>query len=985
MVDADSQSPAGSSDDDVSDVAASAKKSEDDGSDFFIVGIGASAGGIEALTELVEHISFDHLALVVVQHLAPEQESYLAPLLSRNATIDVVTVEDGMRVAANCIYVIPPGANLALLQGVLHLMPHSTAPGPAVAIDFFFRSLAEDQGARAVGVVLSGTGADGTLGLKAIKEAGGITMAQDPATAKYDGMPRSALASGVVDFCLGPRALANELMSIGSHPYITERRPPRPKAEVENIAKLVLLIRSVTGNDLTYYKPSTIERRIERRLALHKIERLADYIKFAQSNHDEVRALYKDILISVTSFFRDPAVFDVLKSQVFPRITENNKRTSPPLRIWIPACSTGEEPYSIAIALLEYLDDRAHDYRIQIFATDVDETSVNVARRGIYPQNITLDVSPERLRRFFVKKDADYQICRRVRDMIVFSSHNITKDAPFSRLDLVSCRNLLIYLQPVMQKKVLRILHYSLNPNAYLLLGTSESVGDSPDLFSLVDRKNKVYAAKHVPTQTSLDVGFGTILREPPLSNQPTSGARPILNIAALADRKVLDTYGPPGVVINENLEILHFRGRTGSFFEPAPGAASLNILRLARPELQPDIRRTIHQAIKENARVSTPSKITEDGKIRSLMVEAIPIVEPETKSKCIIVSFCDVIEREVRAVEAEAAAAPVATHAQEARLQDVERELTVTREYLQSIVEELESANEELKSSNEELQSSNEELQSTNEELETSKEELQSANEELTTVNDELQTRMLEQQLTNDDLHNVLNSVDSILVITGLDMRIRRFTYAAEKHFNLLPGDVGRSVSHLNPFLGGLKLDAVGAEVIETLVPFNREVQASDQRWYIVRVTPYKTLEHSITGVVISLNDIDVRHRALQLGQDVAEYAGTFLDVIGHALLIIDGKTKVVWANRNFYPIFRLEPDRVIGKSFAELPVGPWSTKRLQEFLEGALVTGGAFRDVHISYPFGDELKSVRVSGSRMPPMNGDTGLILLSFEDGP
>ncbi|WP_394846060.1 PAS domain-containing protein [Pendulispora brunnea] len=947
---------------------------------FIIVGVGASAGGIEALAHLVGRLTLDHLALVVIQHLAPSHESFLAPLLARNSSIRVQTAEDGMRVEPNGIYVIPPNVNLAILSGVLHLMPPTPRPGPALSVDFFFRSLAEDQGSRAVGVVLSGTGTDGTLGLKAIKQAGGITFAQDPNTAKYDGMPRHALASGCVDFCLAPDAIAGELMSIGHHPYWHERAVPRPKTEFEGVSKLILLMRSMFGNDLTYYKPSTIERRIERRLALHKFERLEDYVKLAQSNPDEVRALYKDILISVTSFFRDTEAYEALRTRIFPRMLEN-KGPGSSIRIWVPASSTGEEAYSIAIALLEFLDDRAQEYRIQIFGTDVDENAISHARRGVYPENIVLDVTPEHLRRFFVKKDASYQISRRVRDMVVFSVQNITKDAPFSRLDLVSCRNLLIYLQPAMQKKVLRILHYSLNPNGFLLLGTSETVGDSPDLFSLVDRKNKLYAAKHVPTQTSADIGFGTGVRETALVAPTTANMRPILNIAALAERKILEVYGPPGVVINENLEILHFRGRTGPYFEPAAGAASLNILRLARPEIHADIRRTIHQSIKDDVRASAVCKMTENGSTRSFRIDVLPVTEPETKSNCMLVLFVELPELPGPAQVLTQAPSAV----DESRLQDMERELLVAREYLQSTIEELESANEELKSSNEELQSSNEELQSTNEELETSKEELQSANEELTTVNDELQTRMLEQQLTNDDLHNVLNGVDTMLIITGIDLRIRRFTFAAEKHLNLLPGDIGRSISHLNPFVGGLRLEQLGADVIETLTPFTQEVQAPDQRWYSLRMTPYKTLEHSITGVVITLADIDVRRRAFQLGQDVAEYAGMFLDVIGHPLTIIDARKKIVWANRHFYPNFGVSPDGVIGKSFAELPSGPWKNPKLDEFVEATMVTGGSFHEIEISYAVEGETptKSVRVSGSRMPPMGGNAGLLLLSFEN--
>src|SRR5262245_50259523 len=485
-------------------------RQSDAGSNFFIVGIGASAGGLEALTALLSNIKLDCMAFVVVQHLAPKHESFLPALLSRTSNIKVIAAADGTQVEPNQVYVIPPNSDLAILQGVLHVMspPRTATPhGPHLPVDYFFRSLAADQGTRSIGIVLSGTGTDGTFGLKAIKEAGGITFAQDPATAKYDGMPRSAIEAGWADFSLAPEAIADELDHLSNHPSLPRATPV--SAELADVdGKLIVLMRTAFGNDLTYYKPATVDRRIERRMALHKIERLADYIKFVQSNPQELRLLYKDMLISVTSFFRDREPFDVLKQRVFPHLLEH-KRTGDPVRIWVPACSTGEEAYSIAICLLEQLGDRAGDYRLQIFGTDVDDQSIQHARRGVYPENIALDVSRERLQRFFIKRETEFLVARRVRDMVVFSTQNVTKDAPFSRLDLVSCRNLLIYLRPTMQKKVLRILHYSLLPTGFMLLGSSETVGDATDHFSLMDRKNKLYSKRNVPSMAPLDLGFG--------------------------------------------------------------------------------------------------------------------------------------------------------------------------------------------------------------------------------------------------------------------------------------------------------------------------------------------------------------------------------------------------------------------------------------------------------------------------------------------
>ena len=833
-------------------------ESDHSGPSFFIVGVGASAGGLEALTAFLRGLSLDSMAVVIVQHLAPDHESMLPALLARATTAAVVAVKDGMQVEAGKIYVIPPNSNLAILQGTLHLMPPpaSAAHGPRLPIDYFFRSLAADRGARSVGVVLSGTGSDGTFGLQAIKEAGGITFAQDPASAKYDGMPRSAIESGWADCILPPEGMAEELLRIRRHPYLTRRRTT-PLQAGENVGKLIVLMRTAFGNDLTYYKPTTMDRRIERRMALHKIEALSDYVKFVQSNANELRLLYKDMLIGVTSFFRDPESFETLKLDILPRIVEN-KEIGGQIRLWVPACSTGEEVYSLAIALIETLGDRAQDFRLQIFGTDVDESSVQQARRGSFPHNIALDVSPERLRRFFIKKESGYQISRPIRDMVVFSTQNITRDAPFSRLDLVTCRNLLIYLRPTMQKRVLRILHYSLLPTGYLMLGSSETVGDLSDYFAIVDRKNKLYSRRHVAITAPLDVGLGVKIPETTQALPLSAGHRASANLAGLAERKILELYGPAGVVVNDDLDVVHIRGRTRGYLEPMPGVPSFNILRLARPDLHVELRRVLHEARSKNGRASIEARVVENGTARTVTIEVIPIVEPETKVRCFMVLFHEAPESPPAGETPETEAAVTPESGENERLGELERELTLAREYLQNAIEELESSNEELKSSNEELQSSNEELQSTNEELETSKEELQSSNEELTTVNDELQSRMNELQLTNDDLHNILASMGSAMIIVGLDLRIRRFTRLAETLMNLVPGDVGRSVSLLNAFIVGERIEELAAEAVEKLVPIEKRVSCANHRRYELHITPYKTLDHSIKGAVIVLLDIE-------------------------------------------------------------------------------------------------------------------------------
>jgi two-component system, chemotaxis family, CheB/CheR fusion protein len=943
-------------------------------SKFFIVGIGASAGGLEALESLLKHVQLDGMAFVVVQHLAPQQESLLPTLLSRASHISVHPAQSGMRVEPNNIYVIPPNADLAILEGVLHLMT-PPAHGIRLPVDYFFRSLAQDQGSRSIGVVLSGAGSDGTFGLKAIKEAGGITFVQDPASAKYDGMPRSAIESGWADFCLRPESIAEELINIGKHPYLKLTRPPPPRSH-EVFGRLLVLVRKAFGNDLTYYKPSTIERRVERRMALHKIEQLEDYYKLLESNAEELRHLYKDMLIGVTSFFRDEGAYEALKTKVFLPMIEN-KQSGSHIRAWTPACATGEETYSIAMSLLEFLGNRVQEFRIQVFGTDIDEASIQHARRGIYPPNIALDVSPERLQRFFTKKDNSYHISRNIRDMVVLSVQNLTRDAPFSRLDLVSCRNLLIYLQPVMQKKVLRVMHYALNPNGFLMLGSSETVGEASDLFSLVDRKSKLYAKKNIATPPAIELGVGIPIPGPRHSSQSGAGSRSTANLPTLIDRKILDLYGPPGVVINQELEIVHIRGRTGPFLEPMPGTPSLNVLRLVRPELHVDLRRVLHESKLKDDRASVDSKFEEDGVIRRLRLEVVPVTDPETTKRCFLVSFVQYHNDESTQKEepVQPGSSPE-TH----RVQELERELLVTKESLQTAIDELESANQELKSSNEELQSANEELQSTNEELETSKEELQSSNEELTTVNDELQGRMSELQLTNDDLHNVLTAMGNAVVIIGLDLRIRRFTHTAEMLLNLVPGDIGRSVSQLNSFILGQRVEELASDVIESLAPIRKEILCADQRWYELYISPYKTLDHSIKGAVLVLIDVDVRKRASDLGRDVAKYANDLLGSIRDPLMILDRRLRVLWINDSFSALFGVSADQVTGQALSELRPGP----NLEPLIVGTVASGRQFNEIKLRMALGGGTeRPIKVSGRRIPPIGSESLLVLLSFEE--
>jgi two-component system, chemotaxis family, CheB/CheR fusion protein len=950
---------------------------------FLVVGVGASAGGLEALGELTQNVPIDHMAFIIVQHLAPQHESVLPQLLARTSKVKVVTASDGITIEPNNVYVLPPNADLAVMHGVIHLIKPAGSSGPRLPIDYTFRTLAEDQGASAIGIVLSGTGSDGTFGLEAIKAAGGITFVQDPASARYDGMPRSALASGAADFCLTPQQIGEELARIAKLPRVlraAKEPAPGPHAQ-DQLGKLFLFIRSAFGNDLSSYKSATIDRRIERRMTLHKIARLEDYVSFVQSNQEELRALYKDMLITVTSFFRDPEVFEALKAKVIPELLAQRGQAAA-FRVWVPACATGEEAYSFAICLLEFLADKGADTRVQIFGTDVDDDAIQHARRGVYPANIELDVSPDRLNRFFTKKDHEYTVSRRIRDMVVFSKQNILKDAPFSRIDLASCRNLLIYLQPASQKKVLRILHYALNPGGHLVLGTSESVGDAPDLFSLLDRKTKIYTKKNVAPQVGLESSFGTSPRgEPP--QQPSAAPKPKLSLQTLVDRRVIELYGPPGVVVNEDLEIVQFRGHTGPFLDPVPGTATLNLLKLARFDLHIELKKALEKARSQYQRVTTEIRYLGDDKGSDLRLDVSPIQDPESNARCFVVLF-DLLPppRGGPAVSRATGGAGDATRVLRRRIEQLDRELALTKEFLQTTIEEKESTTEELKSANEELQSSNEELQSTNEELETSKEEMQSTNEELTTVNEELQNRMAELSQINDDLHNVLAGVDNAVIIVGMDLRIRRFTVAAEKIFNLVPADIGRSVDFLDPFLGAGALGPKVSSVVESLNVIEEEILARDQRWYLLRVSPYKTLDHAIRGALIVLVQIDVRKRAAAVTRDAGEYATRFLAAVMRPLVMVDRRLRIVWANEPFLSTFQLSAEETVGSLLPSLGANDWLDTELRRLLAAAFASGTLFRD----HPAVIELQGVgrrqlRVGGSQIP-VSSDVPLVLISME---
>jgi two-component system CheB/CheR fusion protein len=886
---------------------------------FPVVGVGASAGGLEAFKQFLSSLPTDTgMSFVLVQHLDPHHESLSADILSRVTKMSVVEVKDGVRAEPNHVYVIPPNYDMGLEEGVLKLLRRRAEVGSSRrAIDIFFRSLAEDRKDLSIGVVLSGTGSDGTEGLKFIKGEGGITFAQSPQSAKFDDMPKSALASGAVDVMLPPQEIAYELGRIaGSHFKFPENsREPRimaPPSESEmesldSLGQIFRLLRNQCHVDFTYYKPNTIHRRLERRMVLHKIKNIDSYAKYLAKDSDEVKALFADILIHVTSFFRDPEAFEALSKEVFSKLIKD-RPPGLPIRVWVPACSTGEEVYSIAISLLEFLGDRAATTPVQIFASDISELAIQKARLGEYPESISRDVSPDRLNRFFTKtENGKYKVSKSIRDVCLFSRHDITVDPPFAKLDLISCRNLLIYFTVALQKHVIPVFHYALCPRGFLWVGKSESIAGFSNLFSLLDKPNKIYARKNAPIVLSLQFPASTYVpgkREPLV--KAISFSKPGMDAQKLADLALQAEY--PGVLINDEMEILHFRGRTGPFIEPAAGVASYSLLKMAKSEFVPDLKAAIQSAREKNSPVSRGGLHFKEGRRKvTFNLKVIPI-KPSSASKerYFYVLFENGKEEEEEAKglrkQSELKKGPVkagprsksgTTSLQVAELQ---QELSAIQDYQRTLIEKYEGTQEDLITANEELQSANEELQSSNEELETAKEELQSSNEELTTVNDELQSRSVDQVVLSNDLINLLGSVEIPILMLDNAHRIRRFTPLAGRALNLITTDVGRPVGDLKlnftaPSLN-LDLDHLVSEVLETIEPREVEVQDRQGRWFRLQVRPYKTIDNRIDGAVLAFVDIDALKRSLKdvkAAREEAEKANrgkdVFLATLSHEL----------------------------------------------------------------------------------------------------
>jgi two-component system CheB/CheR fusion protein len=850
--------------------------------------------------------------------------------------MQVYEVKDGMEVKPGCAYIIPPNRDMALLRGKLQLLEPTTPRGIRLPIDFFFRSLAADQRDRAICIVLSGTGSDGTLGLRAVKGEGGMAMVQTPETTEFDSMPRSAIATGLVDYILPPAKMPDQLIAYVDQIFGKKTKPPaslQPHKAQDTLAKICVLLRAKTGHDFSQYKENTLNRRIERRMALHQIDRSSDYLRFMQQDANEAHALFRDLLIGVTSFFRDDDAFAALTSVGIPRLFEGVPPGGP-VRVWVCGCSTGEEAYSIAILIQEHLEKLLQAYKVQIFATDIDRVATDQARTGVFPASIAADVSPERLTRFFSQDSGgSYRIHKTIRDLLIFSEQDVLKDPPFSKVGLISCRNLLIYLNADLQKRLLPLFHYALNPGGMLFLGNSETIGDQPWLFEALDRKARLYVRKDEVSgiPRPLIGSLAATAVDPRTANAPATEANHEgkLNVREVTYQTLLRHLAQAAVLVNGHGEILYYHGRTGNYLEPAPGDAGANILTMAREGLRRDLTSALHHAVAKREIVhanglcvkTNGSSITANLAVIPAGISSAPdlyVVTLDEKPPL------GAVPAGKKGKSSKAQVSPTHT-----RIATLESELRAKDEYIQTIVEEMETSSEELKSSNEEMQSVNEEMQSTNEELETSKEELQSVNEELATVNAELQQKVSDLSRINNDMNNLLAGTGVGTLFVDHQLRIARFTPSATQVINLIPGDVGRPLAHIvSNLVGHDDLMADVQSVLDTLVPVDVEVQTKSGGWYILGIRPYRTLENVIEGAVITFVDITARKTAERKLLEAERFRkAAEIETVGIVFFKIDGP--ITSANGAFL--------RMIGYTQPDLDAGKisWDSITPPEALE--------------------------------------------------
>ncbi len=966
---------------------------------FPIVGIAASAGGLEAFTQLLSHLPIDTgMAFVLIQHLSPDRESLLTEIFARVTKMLVTQVEEGMLVEPNRVYIIPPNTQMRLHEGAFELSPREKVLGKYMPGDVFLTSLAADRGSSAIAVVLSGGDGDGTLGLTKVKAAGGVTFAQCEDSARFDSMPTSAIATGNVDFVLSPEQIAAKLVEIGRNPLVVRLQPELAQSEPSTLGsdmaliKIFTLLKSNTGVDFSHYKPKTIDRRIQRRMLLCKLELLADYVTYLETHPAEIKALYEEILIHVTSFFRDPRAFELLKTKVFPTITAN-KSVELPIRIWVAGCSTGEEVYSIAICLLEFMSEQGIQTSIQIFATDISEVAIDTARTGVYPEARLVDVSPERRRRFFVEVETGYRISKAVRELCVFARQDLSSDPPFSNVDLISCRNVMIYLGDALQQRIMPIFHYSLNATGFLLLGTSESTGKYLDLFTVVDKKYRIYAKNPTATPSNLSFSPSSFPRVKAIENlrqrQSLPATAPDFDLQGKIDRLIVARYTPVGLVVDPNMQVLQLRGEIDRYLKLVSGAANLDLFNLVRSGFALELRSAIYQAQQHNLPVTkTGLRITESARSGSFNLQVIPFKMPYANENHFLILFeNDSAISEVSAPPLDLTIPPGNFERENIQLRQelttAMEERRTTQEYLRAVIQDQEQTNQDIKIANEEILSSNEELQSTNEELETAKEEIQATNEELHTTNDELRRRNSELDLVNNDLTNLLSSINIPILMLTNDLRIRRFTPMARRLFNFIPTDTGRPLSDITTNLNLPDLEALILEVLENLTVTELEVQTLTGSWYTLRIRPYRTIENRIDGVVLILIDIDTLKRSTATVAAARNYAEAIVATVQVPLLVLEADFRVNTANRAFCDTFQVSELETADSTIFELGNGQWNIPSLRSILEQMSTTDSIVQNFEVTHLFEKIGQKTMLLNAVKITAPGDTNRILLSIVD--
>jgi two-component system CheB/CheR fusion protein len=951
-----------------------------------VVGVGASAGGLEALQGLFAHVPADlNAAFVVVQHRAADRTSVMKSLIEKHTQLTVVDIEDGMKIKPATVYLGPAEKDVSILDGTLSLIDALPHVGIHLPIDSFLRSLAHGEGERAIGIILSGTGSDGTLGLKEVKAAGGLAMVQEETQAKYDSMPRSAIDTGMVDFVLPVEKMGEQLAQYLRHPFLTRRKPPEMEKNLENLLqKIFVLIRAETGHDFSHYKRNTIQRRIARRLAVHQIDNLDHYVKFLQENSDEVKTLARELLITVTNFFRDREAFEKLQEQVIAPLVQQ-KASDSTIRIWVSGCATGEEAYSVAMMLFEEIGKSEKHFSVQIFATDIDEESIEVGRHGLYPKSVAGDISPARLKRFFSEENNHYKVKSIIREMIVFAKHNLIKDAPFSRLDLLCCRNVLIYMDSVLQKKLIPMFHYTLNPGGTLFLGESESIGTFADLFSPIDARRKIFRRKPVDTGYEPEAEIGYYPQAEPVRKGKRRGKTKRPEISAVAEKLILRDYSMPCVLVGEDYNIVYFNGEVNRFLIQPGGKPTLNILQMARPEIHYKVSLLLKRAFHErHVTIEKDVQVRVNDHYVTVDIVARPIAEPGFSENLMLVVFQTRQKEKKPGEEGETPPVNLPEEEKDNRIRELEQELQSTKEYLQTTIEELETSNEELKSSNEELQSTNEELQSTNEELDTSREELQSTNEELRTVNSEHQQKIDELSSAYDDLNNLLTSTEVATLFLDRDLKIRRFTPAARQMFRLIDRDVGRPLEDIVTSLRTPNLVDDIKSVLETLTRLEKEIEGEGGKPYQMRIAPYRTAENVIDGAVVTFVDIGDYKNAVLASLRAGDFAEAIVETVRHPLLVLDSELRVIRANPAFYRYFHVGPDETVGRLVYDLGNGQWDIPELRELLETIVPQNASIDDYNVSHDFPGMGPRTFLLNARQTTLKGETtGRILLAFED--